>query len=90
MDINIFLWNLSGFDDSDIQLKAVIMKIYTMIKDNQAYSWLPDIFIQSILYDMRSISDAPVLYRNLKYCINIANSSLDFPSLYPKIIISDG
>lgn len=83
IDINIFLWNLSGFDDSDIQLKAIIMKIYTMIKENQAYSWLPDILIQSILYDMRSIPDAPILYRNLKYCINIPYS-LDIPSLYPK------
>ena len=89
MDISMFLWNLSTFDDSDIQLKAVIAKIYIMIKENQAYSWLPDIFIQSILYDMRSIPDAPILYRNLKYCINIA-SSLDIQSLYPKIIISDG
>ena len=87
VDIDLLLWNLDEFHDSPEQLKSLFRTLYASKDGEYSYAKLPNTFIQSILSDMHEIPDKPLSEKNFKYCRNIALSSLDILSFYPKIMI---
>ena len=87
VDIDLLLWNLGEFHDSQEQLKSLFRTLCATKDGECSYARLPNTFIQSILSDMHEIPDEPLSEKNSKYCRNIALSSLDIPSFYPKFMI---
>lgn len=87
VDIDLLLWNLCEFHDSQEQLKSLFRTLCATKDLECSYAKLPNTFIQSILSDMHEIPDEPLSEKNSKYCHNIALSSLDITSFYPKIMI---